>query len=57
MLKQNHNKEQEAILLYQRAIELGSSSANYNLGILYKYNNNYKKAKEMFEIAIKRSLQ
>lgn len=54
MLKQNNNKEQEAILLYQRAIELGSSSANYNLGILYKHNNNYKKAKEMFEIAIKK---
>ena len=54
MLKEDQGKKQEAILLYQRAIELGSSSANYNLGILYKYNNNYKKAKEMFEIAIKK---
>lgn len=52
MLKEDQGKKQEAILLYQRAIELGSSSANYNLGILYKYNNNYKKAKEMFEQAI-----
>lgn len=52
MLKEDQGKKQEAILLYQRAIELGSSSANYNLGILYKYNNNYKKAKEMFEKAI-----
>ncbi|QKJ50254.1 sel1 repeat family protein [Proteus vulgaris] len=52
MLKEDQGKKQEAILLYQRAIELGSSSANYNLGILYKYNNNYKKAKEMFERAI-----
>lgn len=53
ILKEDQGKKQEAILLYQRAIELGSSSANYNLGILYKYNNNYKKAKEMFERAIK----
>lgn len=53
MLKEDQGKKQEAILLYQRAIELGSSSANYNLGLLYKHNKNYSKAKEMFEIAIK----
>ncbi|WIV88783.1 tetratricopeptide repeat protein [Proteus appendicitidis] len=53
MLKEEQGKQEEAILLYQRAIELGSSSANYNLGLLYKHNKNYSKAKEMFEIAIK----
>lgn len=53
MLKEDQGKKQEVILLYQRAIELGSSSANYNLGLLYKHNKNYSKAKEMFEIAIK----
>nr|ELR5038115.1 sel1 repeat family protein [Providencia stuartii]ELR5081028.1 sel1 repeat family protein [Providencia stuartii] len=54
MLTEDQGKKDEAILLYQKAAELGSSSADYNLGILYKYNNDYIKARQMFEIAIKK---
>lgn len=54
MLKEDQGKKNEAILLYQKAAELGSSSADYNLGILYELDNNYTKAKEMYEIAIKK---
>ncbi|HGM9948735.1 TPA: tetratricopeptide repeat protein [Providencia rettgeri] len=53
MLKEDQGKKDEAIELYQKAAKLGSSSADYNLGILYKYKNDYIKAREMFEIAIK----
>lgn len=54
MLTEDQGKKDEAIVLYQKAAGLGSSSADYNLGILYKYNNDYIKAREMFEIAIKK---
>ncbi|EFE52796.1 Putative beta-lactamase hcpD precursor [Providencia rettgeri] len=54
MLIEDQGRKDEAILLYQKAAELGSSSADYNLGILYELDNNYTKAKEMYEIAIKK---
>lgn len=53
MLKEDQGKKEEAIELYLKSAKLGSSSASYNLGILYKYNHDFVKAKEMFEIAIK----
>lgn len=53
MLKEDQGKKEDAIELYQKAAKLGSSSASYNLGILYKFSHDYGKAKEMFEIAIK----
>ena len=52
-VKESQGKKEEAIRLYQKAISLGSSSAYYNLGILYRYSDNYINAKEMFESAIK----
>ncbi|EKT63824.1 SEL1-like repeat protein [Providencia burhodogranariea] len=53
-LKATQGKKEEAIRLYQKAIDLGSSAAPYNLGILYKYNHDYLKAKDAFELAIKK---
>ncbi|EMX6285300.1 tetratricopeptide repeat protein [Providencia sp. PROV257] len=51
-LKGEQGKKEEAIGLYQKAINLGSPSARYNLGILYRNNGDYIRAKELFESAV-----